>query len=185
MARQKKILDDKQILKDLRVKDRQEKRSRKRRLVDLEFCTTYVSEKEIERARQASRDKKAARSQKINDRIVAKKAKEQTRLEFLWDKKLSKAGLKKTSNGEWKIGRSASMATGEALAELAAHKRQQRGHHVLVMKDHLEKSGWTVGGPSQDVWSKPNWEKSEGNCSRTLHQAYKIQLKLDAKESLV
>lgn len=58
--------------------------------------------------------------------------------------------------------------------------RQNKKDFEAAIPEMLVLKGWTMTGPNHDVWSRPNWEKKDGDCNRTMKQAYKIQLKLDA-----
>jgi tetrahydromethanopterin S-methyltransferase subunit G len=183
----KMILDAEKQRKALRTAERKEKRERKRRLEALDQKVTYVSDEEMAKMRAEAQ---AARDNKKRDKALAQAArqqakhdKEQDRLEALKEKKLVHAGFVQTKGGDWKIGRSAAITAEEALAEIAAVKRQRRGYEQPVIEDVLNKGGWTQSEIDPNVWSRPNWEKNEGNCVRTFKQAYKIQLKLNSKES--
>jgi len=60
-------------------------------------------------------------------------------------------------------------------------KKQAQQSFEASLPLYLSNNGWTELG--KDLWSKPNWEISGGDCVRSLKQAYKIQLKLSKKES--
>lgn len=61
-------------------------------------------------------------------------------------------------------------------------KIQKRKARENKMSEYLIENGWTCSGPFKDVWKISNWEK-EGTCFRTLSQAYKLQYRLNAKQT--
>lgn len=63
-----------------------------------------------------------------------------------------------------------------------AAKEAARVARETKMVEHLVKSGWRRSGPMMDVWTLPSWKDGYfEDCKRTLHKAYKIQLKLDSE----
>lgn len=58
-------------------------------------------------------------------------------------------------------------------------KAEQRAEQESKMAKHLEENGWAQSEHDPNVWKICMFYESN-EVVRTLHQAYKIQLKLDA-----
>ena len=63
-----------------------------------------------------------------------------------------------------------------------SEKKKLNQEREAAIPAFLRENGWTQSEVDPNVWSKPNWEYPEGNCVRTLKQAYKIQYALSAQE---
>jgi len=64
-----------------------------------------------------------------------------------------------------------------------AKKEAKRLEREAQMAEYLLGKGWKCCGPMKDVWKIDHWniEKySTEECTMSLHQAHKAQLKLDA-----
>lgn len=172
-------------LQSIRRKARDEKRKRKKRLESLDLKVVVLApeqvaqlrREQVEARRQQKTEKKearVARIQGVKDRAAAKVRAE---LEARWGRELERAGWKETHKG-WRHGNKASVSIEEALSAVRRAKEEEKAGKDEQIEKYLVESGWT--GHANGVWGRPNWEKDDGLCLRTLRQAYKIQLGLDA-----
>jgi hypothetical protein len=173
--------------KESRQAYRKARAERKHRLAQLDLPVTYVSDEEVARMNaertEEKRARKCAKVEARQSRINAKKQraadKEQVRLYDKWTRKLLLHEWKLTQKG-WRKGREASVTIEEAIVTLNKELRQAKKDESDKIPDFLKERGWSVTGPNQDVWVRQNWD-TDGLCYRTLRQAYKLQLGLDAK----
>lgn len=59
-------------------------------------------------------------------------------------------------------------------------RRRERLEAEAAIPAFLTENGWTQSEVDPGVWSRPNWEQPDGECVRTLKQAYRIQYALTA-----
>jgi hypothetical protein len=130
----------------------------------------------------APRTRGLTQGQKFAERQAAYQArddKEYAKLVAKWERKLLREGWEQDGNNSW--GKD-NLSIEDAIILRNKQKREEKVGFDDRAAEYLLSRGWEVGGVNNDVWSRDNWEISEGRCFRTLRRAYKLQLGLDAKK---
>jgi hypothetical protein len=93
-------------------------------------------------------------------------------------KRLLDNGWKQTAKG-WRHGNKASVDFEQANRQVIADLTKAKAEHEAGIPEVLRSKGWTEG--ENGTWSRPNWQIEGGLRYRTLKQAYKIQIGLEAQ----
>lgn len=125
-----------------------------------------------------------------------------------WERKLDRECWQK-SNGGWSKDGEPPVSVEDAIVRLNQERRASKDGFEERAAEYLTSRGWEPVAPAYtfdtyrivsqyprdgkvteyetreqtvpSTWKRPNWQKSDGDCYRSLRRAYRLQIGLDAE----